>query len=195
MCDWNGCGLRWLKVLKRLRRILLAHRLDLARISVHITQRLAIKCTHITTKSCSLSHDDSRFLESFEDLCEQIADDVEHLVIVVANGDLQIETDKLGQVTMRVRVLGSEHWTTEQTHTWKTIMKLIESFFLSITSVKTKCIHYYQIQWCKRDRNRQRWPFACRAVAIGPSKPTSWSSWRGTRLRRPRTPLSTKRKF
>ena len=53
--------------------------------------------------------------QALEDLCEEVADGIDHLVVVVGEGHLQVEADKLSQVTVSVAVLRAEHCNTVQT--------------------------------------------------------------------------------
>ena len=52
--------------------------------------------------------------QSLEDLGEEVADRVDHLVVVVGERHLQVKPDKLGQVTVGVAVLRAEHCNTIQ---------------------------------------------------------------------------------
>lgn len=47
--------------------------------------------------------------ETLEDLHHGVGDGVDDLVVVVVEGHLDIQTHKLGQVTVGVGILGSEH--------------------------------------------------------------------------------------
>lgn len=50
--------------------------------------------------------------EAFEDLHHGVSDGVDHLVVVVVEGHLNIQTHELGQVAVGVGVLGPEDWKT-----------------------------------------------------------------------------------
>ena len=43
-----------------------------------------------------------------EDVHKQAVQDVEHLVVVLVEGHLQIQADKLGEVAVRLGVFGTE---------------------------------------------------------------------------------------
>jgi len=72
----------WLKELERLARELLAHRFDFMSISV---------------------------TKPLEDCDERVPDGLHNLVVVIVECHLDVQTDKLGKMTMCVGVLGSEH--------------------------------------------------------------------------------------
>ena len=57
----------------------------------------------------------SLIAQALEDLCEEVADGIDHLVVVVGEGHLQVEAHKLSQVTVSVAVLRAEHCNTVQT--------------------------------------------------------------------------------
>ena len=48
-------------------------------------------------------------LESLEDLDHEVADGLDHLMVVVVERHLDVQTNKLRQVTMRVGVFRTEH--------------------------------------------------------------------------------------
>ena len=56
-------------------------------------------------------------LESLEDGQEQVVERVHDFVVVLLNRHLQIETDKLGHMTMSVRIFRPEDWLISSTHT------------------------------------------------------------------------------
>lgn len=48
--------------------------------------------------------------QALEDLHHGVGDGLDHFVVMVAEGHLNIQTNKLGQVTVGVGVLGPENW-------------------------------------------------------------------------------------
>ena len=49
-------------------------------------------------------------LETLEEPDEDVADEIQNFVIVVLDGDFEIDTNELGQVAMSVWILRSEDW-------------------------------------------------------------------------------------
>lgn len=72
--------------------------------------------------------------QALEDLHHGVGDGLDHLVVVVVEGHLDIQAHKLRQVPVGVGVLGSENWRADLLLTWAQFSAALEARLLNVSS-------------------------------------------------------------